>query len=45
MKMQDLENRKIKIGKTSITCIGDNGKTAGIVRNVKTWSIMQPRGI
>ena len=43
MKMYDLENRKIKIGKTSITAIGDNGKTAGIVRNVKTWAIMQPR--
>lgn len=43
MQMQDLENRKIKIGKTSITAIGENGKTAGIVRNVKTWATMQPR--
>lgn len=43
MKMQNLENQKIKIGKTSITVIDDNGKTAGIVRNVKTWSTMQPR--
>lgn len=43
MKMQDLENQKIKIGKTSVTVIGDNGKTAGIVRNVKTWATMQPR--
>ena len=29
MKMQNLENQKIKIGKTSITVIDDNGKTAG----------------
>lgn len=43
MKIRDLENRKIKIGKTSITAIDDNGKTAGIVRNVKTWATMQPR--
>lgn len=43
MKIQDLENRKIKIGEASITIIGDNGKTAGIVRNVKTWATMQPR--
>ena len=28
MKMQDLENKKIRIGKTSITVIGDNEKTA-----------------
>lgn len=43
MKMQELENQKIKIGKTSITAIGENGKTAGIVRNIKTWATMQPR--
>lgn len=43
MKMQDLENQKIRIGKTSITAIGDNGKTAGIVRNIKTWAVMPPR--
>ena len=43
MKIQDLENRKIKIGKTSITVIDDNGKTAGIVRNIKAWATMQPR--
>ena len=43
MKMQDLENQKIRIGKTSITVIGDNGKTAGIVRNIKTRAVMTPR--
>lgn len=43
MKMQDLENQKIRIGKTSIAAIGDNGKTAGIVRNIKTWAVMSPR--
>ena len=43
MKMQDLENQKIRIGKTSITVIGDNGKTAGIVRNIKTWEVTSPR--
>ena len=43
MKIQELENRKIKIGKTSITVVGDDGKTAGVVRNVKTWATMQPR--
>lgn len=45
MKMQDLENQKIRIGKTSIAAIGDNGKTAGIVRDIKTWATMRPRDV
>lgn len=43
MKMQDLKKQKIIIGKTSITCKDDSGKTCGIVRNVKAWGTLSAR--
>lgn len=42
MLITEIENKKIKIGKTSITCIGDNGKTCGIVRNITKFTNLQP---
>lgn len=45
MTMQELTNRRVIIGKTSITCKDDHGKTCGIVRNVKAWSALAPREV
>nr|DAG72207.1 MAG TPA: hypothetical protein [Caudoviricetes sp.] len=42
MKIQELENKKVKIGKTSVTVKGDNGKTCGIVREIFTFKNLQP---
>lgn len=43
MEVGELRNRKIIIGKTSITCKDDNGKTCGIVRNIKAWRTLSAR--
>ena len=45
MKMEELKNKCVVVGKTSITCKDEHGKTCGIVRNVKSWKILQPREI
>lgn len=45
MEIQDLKNKKIIIGKMSITCKDENGKTCGIVRNVKTWKTLPLREV
>lgn len=37
MEMMDLCGKIVKIGKTSITCKKENGKTAGIVKNIRTF--------
>lgn len=43
MKMEDLEGKVAYISKNSITMKDDDGKTRGIVRNVKTWSTLVTR--
>lgn len=42
MNIQDIENKKIIIGKTSIAVKDENGKTCGIVRNVVKFMDLQP---
>lgn len=34
MEIMGLNGKRIRIGKTSITCVGDNGKTCGLVRGI-----------
>lgn len=43
MNIVDICADYIKIGKTSITVKGENGKTKGIVKNCTTFPIMTPR--
>lgn len=42
MIITDIHGENIKIGKSSITVKGDNGKTKGIVTNCKAFSAMSP---
>lgn len=42
MIITDINGEIIKIGKSSITVKGDNGKTKGIVTNCRTFSAMSP---
>ena len=42
MKIQELENKRIKIGKTTITVMDERGKTCGVVRGVATFKNLQP---
>lgn len=43
MTIKELKNRRVIVGKTSITCKDDSGKTCGIVRNVKAWGTLSAR--
>lgn len=40
-EMKDCIGKNIKVGKTSITIKGDNGKTCGVVRDIQTLANMQ----
>jgi hypothetical protein len=42
MIITDIHGENVKIGKSSITVKGDNGKTKGIVTNCKAFSAMSP---
>lgn len=42
MEIMELENRHVRLGKTSITVKDEAGKTRGIVRNVWKFSDLQP---
>lgn len=42
MKIEDLAGKKIKIGQRSITCIGDNGKTCGVVTGITKYKDLRP---
>ena len=42
MKISEIKNKTVKIGKTSITVFGDNGKTCGVVRNIEKFKDLQP---
>ena len=43
MEIKDIENKHIKIGKTSITAINaETGKTCGVVRDVRKFSDLPP---
>lgn len=43
MEIKEIENKHIKIGKTSITAINtETGKTCGVVRNIRKFNDLQP---
>lgn len=43
MEIKEIENKHIKIGKTSITVINtETGKTCGVVRNIWKFTDLQP---
>ena len=42
MKIQEIKDKRIKIGKTSITVLDERGKTCGIVRGISTFKNLQP---
>ncbi len=42
MEIKDLENRRIKISKCSITC-KEEGKTCRVIRGIKKWSESSPK--
>lgn len=43
MEIKEIENKHIKIGKTSITVINtETGKTCGVVRNIRKFTDLQP---
>lgn len=43
MEIKEIENKHIKIGKTSITAINtETGKTCGVVRNIRKFMDLQP---
>lgn len=43
MKINDINNKKVKIGVTSITVKDDNDKTCGVVRNISRFKDLSPR--
>lgn len=43
MTIKELKNCRVIVGKTSITCKDDRGKTCGIVRNIKAWGTLSAR--
>ena len=45
MSIKELENRIIKIGKTSITVKDEKDKTCGIVRNICRFKNLQPNKV
>lgn len=42
MKIAEVENKHIKICKTSITIKNDSGKTAGVIRGICKYKDLQP---
>lgn len=43
MKISDIENKKVKIGVTSLTVKDDSDKTCGVVRNISRFKDLSPR--
>lgn len=43
MKIDDINNKKVKIGVTSITVKDDNDKTCGVVRNISRFKDLSLR--
>lgn len=43
MKITEINGKIVKIGKTSITVKDERGKTCGIVKNIKSSSVLSPR--
>ena len=43
MKIDEIIGKSVKIGKTSITVKDEQGKTCGIVKNIKSSSVLSPR--
>ena len=43
MKIDDINNKKVKIGLTSLTVKDDNNKTCGVVRNISRFKDLSPR--
>jgi len=41
MKIKDLEGHKVRVGKTSITCVDEYGKTCGVVCRIKNINSVQ----
>ena len=42
MNISELKNQRIKISPRSITCRNENGKTCGVVRDVKQFKTARP---
>lgn len=43
MTIEELKNCHVIVGKTSITCKDNSGKTCGIVRDIKVWGNLSAR--
>lgn len=43
MFISEIENKKVKVGMASITVKNENGKTSGVVRNIRSFKALLPR--